>query len=211
MMLKQRVKTVFLSASLVLLGVSCALWRSDKAPATPEHDAAAAAPGTYTEGERESALRNMINARIEMAGRHAEERRSRVITRKPYFFKEYEEYPEGPNAFELVQHETELRTAPIVANVRIPKIRYAIRFHRDRDAAKADENFLRDTGEETITYEFRYGKWAKAGSLFVVEKTEEYVGGQWAPAQEQVALTVSAEEEQAGNWWDRTLSWLTGR
>jgi hypothetical protein len=89
-------------------------------------------------------------------------------------------------------------------------LRYATRMHRKRDQAQADGNFLRDTGAQTISYELRNGKWWRAGSLFVAEKTEEYVSGEWVPVQEEVQRTVAAEEENA-NWFNRTWSAITGK
>ena len=54
---------------------------------------------------------------------------------------------------------------------------------------------INTTGEETLTFEYRNGRWVRIGSLFVAEKTEENVNGEWVPLQEEVERTVAAEED----------------
>jgi len=130
------------------------------------------------------------------------------VFRRPYFFKEYSVYPDGADEFDADIRETESRTAPVVANVTLEKQRFATRLHRKRAEAAADENFLRDTGVETMTFEWRGGQWKRVGTLFVAEKTEEYVNGEWVPPQEEIQRTV-AEEERPG-WWGRTWGKITG-
>ena len=107
--------------------------------------------------------------------------------------------------------ETESRTVPYRASVKVDKQRYATKLHRKREDAVADSNYARDTGKETLTFEMRNGRWYRAGSLFVAEKTEEYINGEWVPAKEEVERTVAAEDEQAGSWWQRAWESVTGR
>ncbi|MBI4559516.1 MAG: hypothetical protein HY706_18160 [Candidatus Hydrogenedentes bacterium] len=198
---------------VALLCASCALWRDRNAErnAPDEPEITAQSPAKDTGEDRESQLKGLVRARIEMAARNQENRKARLISRPPYHFKEYDEYPQGPDTYHIEMRETESRTAPASANVTIPKVRFATRLHRDRDEAQADTNFFRDTGAETVTYEFRYGKWLRAGSLFVAEKTEENVNGAWQPVEPKVERTVPQEEEQAESWWKRTWNTITGR
>ncbi|MBP8130139.1 MAG: hypothetical protein KA184_11230 [Candidatus Hydrogenedentes bacterium] len=163
---------------------------------------------TEASSEREEALNELVRHTIASAQRGQDEARGDIVFRRPYFFKEYSVYPDGADEFDADIRETESRTAPVVANVTLEKQRFATRLHRKRAEAAADENFLRDTGVETMTFEWRGGQWKRVGTLFVAEKTEEYVNGEWVPPQEEIQRTV-AEEERPG-WWGRTWGKITG-
>lgn len=158
--------------------------------------------------EREGELRQLVRRHIESAQRNQSEAQADLIHRRPYFYKEYGIYPNGAEDFEVDIQESESRSAPYLANVRIEKIRYATRFHRKRDEANSDSNFLRDTGVETVSYQWRGGAWKRVGALFVAEKTEENVNGEWVPPREEIKRTVEQEEEKG--WWGRTWSKITG-
>lgn len=204
----------FAALMCVLLGlgsVSCSLFRGGKGapvaePAASTGDASVDAAA----GDREAKLRKLVKAHIERETRAADVHRDTVARRKPYFSKEYCTYPDGPEGFALLIQEQEGRSVPCIADVTMAKVRFATRYHRKRVAAEGDTNFLRDTGTETITYELRNGRWTRVGSLFVAEKTEENVNGEWAPVEETVKRTVAAEEPQPG-WLSRTWSKITGR
>lgn len=158
--------------------------------------------------DRESELRQLVRRHVESAQRNQSEAQADLIHRRPYYYKEYGVYPAGPENFDLDIQESESLSAPYLANVRVEKIRYATRFHRKRDEASSDANFLRDTGFETLSYQWRGGAWKRVGALFVAEKTEEEVNGEWVPAREEIKRTIEQEEEQG--WWGRTWSKVTG-
>lgn len=155
----------------------------------------------------EEQLRALVRRHIETASRSQQEAEADVLHRRPYYYKEYSVYPDGADTFEVDIQETESRTVPYVADVRIAKLRYATRLHRERREAEADTNFLRDTGEETLTFEWRGGAWKRVGALYVAEKTEESVNGEWVTPREEVQRTVASEEEPG--WWGRTWSKIT--
>lgn len=157
---------------------------------------------------RETELRELARDYINQTG--GEEGRGQVIKRKPYYYKEYAIYPGGAAEMDVDMQESESRTVPYVAQVKVAKQRFATKLHRKRDEAASDSNFLRDTGTETITFELRSQRWVRVGSLFVAERTEEQVNGEWVPAQEEVERTV-AEEETDGNWFQRAWTSITGR
>lgn len=163
---------------------------------------------TVSKENLEAELRGLSREYIARAG--GEEGRGQVIKRKPYYYKEYAIYPSGGDDLTVDIQEKESRTVPYVAQVRVGKQRFATKLHRKRDEAAADSNFLRDTGTETITFELRNQRWVRAGSLFVAERTEELVNGEWVPAQEEVERTVAEEETDEG-WFQRTWSNITGR
>jgi len=159
--------------------------------------------------DREDALRAAARKHIEIALRTQAEDKQRLRHRTPYWFREYSEYPNGSSQLEIKTQQTESRSAPMLGSVTFDKIRYSTRMHRERKAAVDDGNFLRDTGEETQSYELRNGRWVLLGSTFVAEKSEENINGEWVALNDQMQRVV-AEEEQPG-WFGRTWNSITGR
>lgn len=146
-------------------------------------------------------LRRAIRKEIASASSGIGDDRSRLIRRKPYYYKEYSVYPDGPDAFGLAMQEQEALTTPYSADVVLRKLRYATRFRREKDRARADSDFLRDSGTETITYELRNGKWKRVGSLFVSDRTEELVSGEWSRV--QPPPKAKATETSGDGWLNR--------
>ena len=197
-------RTFLLWSTLIIVAIAggCASKGGDKG-SEPSVDVSASA-----DADREAELRQLVKRHIETAQRTQDEREAELIRRHPYFYKEYGVYPGGSDNYEVDIQESELRTVPYLANVRIEKMRYATRFHRNRNEAAADSNFLRDTGVETLSYQWRGNAWKRVGALFVAEKTEENVNGEWVPPQEEIKRTVAQEEEKG--WWGRTWSKVKG-
>jgi hypothetical protein len=136
---------------------------------------------------------------------------SNTCSGTPYYSKEYSIYPGGVESAEIGITETDSRLRPYVATVKLERQRYTTRLHRERGEAEADADFIRETGTETLTYEWRGNDWMKVGSLFVAQLSEQQVDGQWAPIQETEKRTVATEEEAAeGGWFSRMASKLTG-
>lgn len=200
-----RITTLALSLGLCAIIASCSSTGGGK-----REEVQTDSSGPVASGDQEARLRGMVSEYIKISGQSGGEGHAKLIERKPYFYKEYSVYPEGPDAYTLEIQEKESQTAPYSAVVKIDKQRFATKMYRKRDDAVSDNNFLRDTGSETITFEFRNGRWWRAGSLFVAQKTEEYVNGEWVPAKEEVEQAVAAEEQDS-SWWDRAWYSITGR
>ena len=81
--------------------------------------------------------------------------------------------------------------------------------HRERAAAVEDDNFLRDTGTESLNYELRNGRWHRLGGLYVAAKTEENLAGEWVPRRDDT-VRVNPSESKPG-WFSRSWSKLTGK
>ena len=165
-------------------------------------------------GDAESAkteLQGVIDNYVRAESSVTEERKNRIVFKSPYYFREYSEYPDGSGNATIQFRETDSKTAPYSADVKLKKNRYATRLHRERADALADANFLRDMGEETVTFELHSGKWRKAGSLYFAEKTEEFVNGEWVPATEKIERTVASEEESGQSWFGKVWTSITGR
>jgi predicted small lipoprotein YifL len=160
-------------------------------------------PNAPTEELRDQ-VRKMTSERLAALERQTANNKNSLQRKKPYYYKEYVEYPGEPPELEVELRGADSRAVPYVAGVTVDKVRYATRLHRNKGDAQADGNFLRSTGEETITYELRSGYWTEVGSLFVAEKTEEYINGEWVPTQE-AAVQVVAEERPGffGRTWSR--------
>jgi hypothetical protein len=193
----------FVVLAVTLACCSCAMLRGGGGPQAS--DAVTAESG-------EAELKDVVRHHIRSAADSESESRGKLVRKKPYFFKEYAVYPGGPDAFDITMHETESITAPYIADVKVEKQRYATQFHRKKQEAKADDGFFRAKGTETLTYEFRNGKWRKMGSLFVAATVEENVNGEWVLLEEAAQRSIAAQEtEEAKGWWGRTWSAITGR
>lgn len=189
---------------LLLAGIpsACSRWGSNEGA----YRVAAGDPSASPETLR-AQLEGLMQQYIESEGRRQAQAKESLQEKRPYYFKEYAAYPGQPPQIDIQLRESESRSAPYVADVSVDKVRFATRLHRNRTDARADNNFLRDTGTETITFELRSGHWTRIGTLFVADKTEEYINGEWVPTREEVVRTVSTEEEKG--WWGRSWSRVT--
>ena len=170
---------------LVSLTACGHLGHKSKAPASSDTATAQApAPASPEEqkAEAESRLRAVVKTRIEAAGAGQAEAKNRLERRNPYYFKQYDVYPDNADNAKIDVQKNESLTAPFLADVKVNKIRFSTRLHRNREEAASDQNFLRDTGVETQTYQYRNGKWNRIATLYVADKTEENVNGEWVAA-----------------------------
>jgi hypothetical protein len=182
---------------VILLAVlpSCALWRG-----SPGRDGAVVAvelPSELSESEYRALLDNAVHDAITAASGRST---AKFILHKPYFHKTYAEYPDGVNGYTAQMRDTDSRTAPMSADVTISKLRYSTRLQRNREQARQDENYFRDTGTETVSMEFRNGAWRRMGSLFVAERTEEQVGGEWVRIQKDIPAELGEGSAKSGRF-----------
>lgn len=207
-------------AVVVLMASSCATvakvggwFHGHKAePAATAAAAPETAPVPKTAEDHENDLRALVVAEIEAAGKTADADRSQVTKRKPYFYRYYAVFPEGSTGLKIAMQERETRSIPYMADVTVAKQVYATRLHRKRKEAEKDANFLRDTGTETATYELRNSKWTRVGSMFVANKSEENVNGEWVPIDETVKRVAVSEEKKAKvGWMKRVWATITGQ
>lgn len=202
-----RFAPIGLVVGVALWGASCSRFGGEKS--TPSATATPSDPVT-SQTDQEAKLLDAVQSFVRAQGGDASGAGSRLTRKTPYYFKEYSVYPDGADPLDVDVLESDSKTVPYRAQVKLNKQRFATRMHRKRDEAVADSNFLRDTGTETLSFELRGNRWHKVGSLFVAEKTEENVNGEWVPAQEEVQRTVAAEEQQE-SWWTRAWSAISGR
>ncbi len=177
--------------------------KSQSSPVVSDEPGLAEADGSR---EYEARLHETVQSEMRAADRRGESAGTRIVFKNPYYFRAYSFYPGADEDYSLEFTEKESRTTPLSAEMVVDKIRFATRLHRKREEARVDESFLRDTGSETTSYELRNGRWHRLGSLFVADKTEELVGGEWQPIRETAAFPV-IEVEEPKSWLQRLMFW----
>ncbi len=187
----QKVAIGLLIVMAGIVGVSCAAKR-EKGPALDLSSPQSAA-------EFEAQLREAVNRYMASAGRDEDMTRAPITRRRPYYFKEFVIYPSDASEAQVTLQQRESRTRPYIADAKVDKRRYYTDPHKKRKSAQQDLKFYRDTGHETLTYEYRDNRWWRVGSLFIPEKSEEYVNGEWLPRREEVRVFVEPEEPE-GFW-----------
>jgi hypothetical protein len=146
----------------------------------------------------EAQLRAIVQRHVEAAPKDADPGHANLIKARPYYFREYALYPDAGKEINVEYRKSDARTRPLQADVKLAKIRFSTRLHKKRAEAASDNAFFRDIGDETLTFELRNNRWKQIGSLFVADKTEENVNGEWVPRRPEMKRTVEAEEEE---WW----------
>lgn len=159
-----------------------------------------------TAEEYQAQLRELVEADLAQARAQQGVENTELLFKRPYYYREYVEYPGGVGVYSLDFTEKESRTTPMTAELEVEKIRYATRPQTSRENARGDENFLRSTGIDTISYELRSGEWRPVGSLFLASAMEENQDGTWVQVHEQRRLTGSLTEEPT-SWWQKLKFW----
>lgn len=181
-------------------------WGAPTEVASADEGAEEAQPDATDDAEAD--LRRLVAREVRAEERNGGPSSAGVTRLRPYYLREYVEYPDGAESFEVVLQDTESRTSPLKADVRLDKVRYATKLHRDRKLAASDDDFIRSTGIEVITYEHRMGRWRRMGSTFVASKTEEMKNGEWVPVRRNTEAPTAPEPRRG--WFKRTFGFITG-
>jgi len=135
---------------------------------------------------------------------------------KASYFKEYYEYPDGDEFVIVNVQPRDSRTIPYQGTVRIAKIRYATKIHGQKDTARRDDVYQKDSGFETLSFEWRNGDWYRRGGLFVAVESEDLVDGEWVSIATNKPRTENYRDDEApdlvkksflGRMSDRMLFW----
>ncbi|MBI1318191.1 MAG: hypothetical protein GC168_04460 [Candidatus Hydrogenedens sp.] len=191
-------------ASLGGLATGCARNRGPFVPPAVSEPAATNDRDAY-----ERQLTTLVERRVADATRESAARQQEVIRKSPYYYREYTSYPQGATPVEIEFTETESRSKPLTASVKLEMIRYSTKLQRDQNTAARDTNFYRDTGIETQEYILRNNRWVSVGDTFVAETSEENVGGSWVPVRVE-ETEVPQIKESEGGWFKRTWRNITG-
>jgi hypothetical protein len=159
-----------------------------------------------TREDVEAQLRASIDEELARARREQGPRSEDVVFKRPFFYREYFEFPGEAGVFSLDFTEKESRTIPLTADLEVEKVRYATKLYKDQDEARGDENYFRSRGIDYITYELRSGKWRKAGDLFLAKSTEENIDGEWKQVLEK-QRPRSIVQDEPSHWYDRLKFW----
>lgn len=151
-------------------------------------------------------LEKLVAAHVNEQLRQGNSSQPALIHKRPYYYREYVEYPDPDNP-RIIIRENDTKTRPLSAEVTLDKIRFSTQMHRSANNAREDGRFFRDTGVEKLNYELRNGRWRRVGSIYVAEKTEEFVNGSWVPREEEVSRVNP--NEQPG-WFRRTWTKIFG-
>jgi hypothetical protein len=189
---------LILGAAVCAFAVGCA--------STGEKSADGNVSAAPTAEEYQARLRELVEADLARAREAQGAENAEVVFARPYYYREYFEFPGSPEVYSLDFTEKESRTTPMTAEFEVEKVRFATRPYTKRDEARNDQKFQRSTGIDYVSYELRSGEWHPVGSLFLARVTEENVDGEWKQIEEQRRATGTLIEEPT-SWWDKLKFW----
>ncbi len=166
--------------------------------------AGGAAPATRE--SLEAQLRAAIDEELARARKAQGPESEEIVFRRPYYYKQYFEYPGETSVYSIDFTEKESRTTPLTAELEVEKVRYATKLYEERDEASRDGNYYRSQGIDYVSYELRSGAWRRVGDLFLAKSTEENSGGEWKPVLEKQRPRAIIQEEPK-RWFDRLKFW----
>jgi hypothetical protein len=120
-----------------------------------------------------------------------------------YYYKYYDEFPEGPENANISVTETDEFSPMFRAEVRYRKIRYQTRYTKSESKAKKDTDFIRDHGTQNEEYEFDGEVWRLKSSIFEVTRTSVYDRDRWNATQDRIRRV---EEEKPELFVDKVRS-----
>lgn len=189
---------------------ACSLFRGKSEIESAPTASGPAAREQVSGTSQEELLRQTVEEHVAQAVRIDSPEEAPVVKREPYFLKEYAAYPAGLSDMEVRIRETESRMAPKVADVTLAKQRYVTEMHRKKNAAREDSTFFRETGEETLTYEWRNNRWVQVASLFVVDVKEVRTNGEWQAVEPEIEEETFVTEPERG-FFKRMFGGIFGR
>lgn len=201
--------SILVAAALTLCACSILNWKRERV-AVPAPSADSTPVEAKTRSYYEQRLHEEVRDRLRRSGTQEDPVKAKLVRRDPYFFKEYSVYPDGAASYSLEIKESDSRTSPYSSDVTVRKQRYSTRYHRKKEPARADSDFIRETGLETLSFKIRYGRWMEVGSLFRPELTEENINGEYVPVRPGTERLAVAEDEDRG-FMRRMWSKVTGR
>ena len=132
-----------------------------------QDDPSAEAVSGASREEAETVLRGIVEKHLRAEAGRGSAAGPDMVRRRPYYFREYVEYPSGAGGMEIVLRDNDSRIRPLSGEVRVAKVRHSTRMHRSRGEAAEDANFFRDTGTEMLNYELRNGRCCRRAACCV--------------------------------------------
>ncbi|MFP6582292.1 MAG: hypothetical protein VCD00_07020 [Candidatus Hydrogenedentota bacterium] len=160
---------------------------------------------TISDFERDAKLRELIDRSLRDAQRADTPGAAELVFRRPYYYREYVNYSDGVEEYDVETIASDSRITPYTAQVRLNKERFTTRFDKKKDRARSNSNFYASRGHETRSYELRHGRWRETGTLFIAEETDDTLKRD-TPEFDEVLLGGGASDESKG-FWNRLLFW----
>jgi len=143
--------------------------------------------GKVTEEKAQKALSMKIGREIAFLQENAEQYKEQAlkvtINGKTYYYKFYDEFPEGPEKVEVTVEKTGTFSPSYTAEAKYRKVRYQTKYLKSRSKASSDTDFIRDEGIQQNTYDFDGKVWRLRSSIFEITKSSLYREDQWIASQ----------------------------
>ena len=178
--MKNKFAQVLIIGLIVVSMPACSMFRSGNGGALPASIEAG-------DADHEDRLRALVDDSLVKMQRNDSPGTAQTVFRKPYYYKESVSYPDGIDGYTLDIRASESLTTPFTAQVRLKKERFATKFHKKRNRARNDSTFFRSSGFETLSYEFRNGRWREVGTLYVATETD--------PQLQEVSAQIQFEDD----------------
>ncbi len=191
--------------AILMLGllIGCSSANTPRVP--PESDALI--KDNLTEDNVKQALRMKLAKRIKYLEENHDRFKKQVVevpsSAATYYFKYYDEFPEGPDKVDVTVTRGEPFSAPYTADAKYRKVRYQTRYTKSAGKASSDTDFIRDEGIQKDVYDFNSGAWQLRSSIFEVTKTSIYKNEQWTPT---LGRIKRVEEEKPEYFIDKVRS-----
>lgn len=156
--------------------------------------------GELNENSAHDALETKVTNQMSFLEQNKESFRKQVVSAPSsdvtYYYKYYDEFPEGTKSADISIQPGETVLSPAyAATVKYRKVRYQTRYTKSEAKAENDNDFIRDEGIENDDYEFIDGKWRLKSAVFEVTKTSVYRDDRWTATQGRIKRTEEEKPE----------------
>lgn len=166
--------------------IGCSSAEKARVPANPDP----IITGEVTDQQLRRSLEEKIARQMEFLEQNKEDYKNEVVTapsgNNKYYYKYYDEFPEGPDNTTIAITKTDTFSPSHRAEVKYRKVRYQTRYSRSSGKVKGDDDFIRDEGIQREVYEFDGQTWRLRSSMFEVTKTSVFRDDQWRASQGRI-------------------------
>jgi hypothetical protein len=160
------------------------------------------------QSQHEVQLRALVDRRLTESSTSNSANNAQLLYRKPFYYREYVEYPDDIDSYLVEISKTEYKGTPYVAKVRLAKKRYVTALEKKKPKARKDSEFFYSTGMQTLSYEMRHGKWLETGSVFVAQESQARTSASAkSPAVAEMTEADSSEEESPSGLLSKLKFW----
>ena len=164
---------------MVALLVGCSSAQKARVPSNPNP----IIKGEVTEEKAERALEMKLTRQIQYLEENKERFKNQIVSLPDdeikYYYKYYEEFPEGTEDLNIEITPLETYGNSHKGEAKYRKIRYQTRYTKSESRAANDKAFIRDEGVQKEIYEFDGTKWELKSSIFEVRNTSVYSSDRW--------------------------------